>query len=58
VSVDVPDVADLGDVHLAYTVDGPGDGAALLLIRGLGTQMSEWPAARTRRGRSRAPASR
>ncbi|HSG89926.1 MAG TPA: alpha/beta fold hydrolase [Pseudomonadales bacterium] len=37
--------ADTGGARLAYETHGPADGPPLLLIRGLGTQMSEWPPA-------------
>lgn len=40
-----PGYADLGPVRLAFVQSGPADGPALLLIRGLGTQMIEWPGA-------------
>jgi pimeloyl-ACP methyl ester carboxylesterase len=34
----------LGDVEIAYEVDGPDDGVPLLLVMGLGTQLVGWPA--------------
>ena len=36
--------ATANGIELEYEVHGPADGAPLVLIRGLGTQMSEWPA--------------
>jgi pimeloyl-ACP methyl ester carboxylesterase len=35
--------ASLGDVEIAYEVDGPDDGVPMLLIMGLGTQLVGWP---------------
>jgi pimeloyl-ACP methyl ester carboxylesterase len=35
--------AQLGDVEIAYEVDGPDDGVPMLLIMGLGTQLVGWP---------------
>ncbi len=34
----------LGDVEIAYEVDGPDDGEPMLLVMGLGTQLVGWPA--------------
>lgn len=34
----------LGDVEIAYEVDGPEDGVPFLLVMGLGTQLVGWPA--------------
>ncbi len=36
--------AQLGEVEIAYEVDGPDDGTPMLLIMGLGTQLVGWPA--------------
>jgi len=36
--------ARLGEVEIAYEVDGPDDGTPMLLIMGLGTQLVGWPA--------------
>lgn len=36
-------VARLGDVEIAYEVDGPEDGEPMLLLMGLGTQLVAWP---------------
>ncbi|WP_299442212.1 alpha/beta fold hydrolase [uncultured Phycicoccus sp.] len=36
--------AQLGDVEIAYEVDGPEDGEPMLLLMGLGTQLVAWPA--------------
>ncbi len=36
--------AQLGDVEIAYEVDGPDDGEPMLLVMGLGTQLVGWPA--------------
>ncbi|HMM96268.1 alpha/beta fold hydrolase [Phycicoccus sp.] len=35
--------AQLGDVEIAYEVDGPDDGIPMLLVMGLGTQLVGWP---------------
>lgn len=35
--------AQLGDVEIAYEVDGPDDGVPMLLVMGLGTQLVGWP---------------
>lgn len=35
--------ARLGDVEIAYEVDGPEDGEPMLLLMGLGTQLVAWP---------------
>lgn len=37
-------IARHGDIRIAYEVDGPDDGVPLLLIMGLGLQMTFWPA--------------
>ena len=42
-SVTAPEIADVGAARLAWASFGEGD--PLLLIRGLGTQMIEWPRA-------------
>jgi pimeloyl-ACP methyl ester carboxylesterase len=34
----------LGDVEIAYELDGPEDGEPMLLLMGLGTQLVAWPA--------------
>ncbi len=36
--------AQLGEVEIAYEVDGPEDGVPMLLLMGLGTQLVAWPA--------------
>jgi pimeloyl-ACP methyl ester carboxylesterase len=36
--------ARLGEVEIAYEVDGPDDGVPMLLLMGLGTQLVGWPA--------------
>jgi pimeloyl-ACP methyl ester carboxylesterase len=36
-------IARHGDIRIAYEVEGPGDGVPLLLIMGLGLQMTFWP---------------
>ncbi len=36
--------ARLGEVEIAYEVDGPDDGTPMLLLMGLGTQLVGWPA--------------
>jgi pimeloyl-ACP methyl ester carboxylesterase len=36
--------ARLGEVEIAYEVDGPDDGTPMLLVMGLGTQLVGWPA--------------
>ncbi|KRE61557.1 alpha/beta fold hydrolase [Nostocoides sp. Soil756] len=36
--------APLGDIEIAYEVDGPDDGQLMLLLMGLGTQLVAWPA--------------
>lgn len=36
--------APLGDIEIAYEVDGPDDGEPMLLLMGLGTQLVAWPA--------------
>ena len=36
--------AQLGDVTIEYEVDGPDDGAPMLLVMGLGAQLVAWPA--------------
>jgi pimeloyl-ACP methyl ester carboxylesterase len=36
--------AQLGDVEIAYELDGPADGIPMLLLMGLGTQLVGWPA--------------
>ena len=35
--------AQLGDVTIEYEVDGPDDGAPMLLVMGLGAQLVAWP---------------
>ncbi len=35
--------ARLGEVEIAYEVDGPDDGVPMLLLMGLGTQLVGWP---------------
>lgn len=35
--------AHLGDVDIAYEIDGPDDGEPMLLVMGLGTQLVAWP---------------
>ncbi|HYN30803.1 MAG TPA: alpha/beta hydrolase [Dermatophilaceae bacterium] len=35
--------ADVNGVTLAYEVDGPADGEPMLLVTGLGGQLTEWP---------------
>ncbi len=35
--------ARLGEVEIAYEVDGPDDGTPMLLLMGLGTQLVGWP---------------
>ncbi|PKW25700.1 alpha/beta fold hydrolase [Phycicoccus duodecadis] len=36
--------APLGDIEIAYEIDGPDDGEPMLLLMGLGTQLVAWPA--------------
>ncbi len=38
-------MAEVGDVELAYATYGRASDPAMVLIRGLGTQMIEWPEA-------------
>ena len=37
-------MADLGDIRLHYRLDGPEDGAPLVLIHALGTDLRLWDA--------------
>jgi pimeloyl-ACP methyl ester carboxylesterase len=36
-------IARLGEVEIAYEIDGPDDGVPMLLLMGLGTQLVAWP---------------
>jgi pimeloyl-ACP methyl ester carboxylesterase len=38
----MPQIAANG-IHLAYEISGPADGAPLLMIHGLGAQLTRWP---------------
>ena len=40
-------MADLGDIRLHYRLDGPEDGAPLVLIHALGTDLRLWDALMT-----------
>ena len=49
-------MADVGDVSLCYETHGDHGNPTIVLIRGLGTQLIEWPPALIEGSRSRGSA--